>query len=700
MKRFIFSPCRPDALSSCRKIPSGRQAVRLSGLLLLLLLAPLSFADLHLRSGAIPTARGKSLDVPQEKGNPFLLCLVAHDENADGHDVRLALEKNGFAVLGYIPDNGFLIRGKSADLPRIKTIPDIIFVARYEARHKTAPELREGDEVSVLEAVVNQRLAPRRARHTRALADSEDILWLEPAPLFEPLCDVARAQEAMDVERAWEHLGLTGAGEILAIADTGLDTGDTNTLHEAFRGRVTGLGWGRPGLWNDSGGHGTMVAGCAVGNGLGKGSPGNQYAGVAPEAHLLFHSMDGPNGFLFADLLVESYGRGARVFSFSYVTSSSGSYDYYSALVDDFTWHHPEFLFCSGAGNSGPGPGTVFAPATAKNVLGVGGSVSRPVVDVPVSETLAELAVSQSIWNSSSRGPCNDKRIKPDIVAPACWIITTHPQWFNPENFYTTNGVWGTSLSTPYVAGCAILTRQWLREERGITNPSAALVKAILLNGAQPFVSGQTSRPNNTEGWGHVSLFPSLYTQPDMTNRFHDVKKGLRKNQEHVYEVESQPGAVVHAMLVYSDYPALSPAGKMLVNDLDLSVIAPNGTVLSVNDRTNNVEQISFLPSQPGVWHVKVRGHCVPYGPQPYALVMRSEPAGPRITSFRVADGKAEVEFFSQRGTALRTTDDLAAPKPWPLEPGAPARLRTDPVRSVEILLNPLEARRFWTPGE
>jgi hypothetical protein len=36
-------------------------------------------------------------------------------------------------------------------------------------------------------------------------------------------------------------LPLTGIKEIVAVADTGIDTGDANTVHEDFRGRIVGI---------------------------------------------------------------------------------------------------------------------------------------------------------------------------------------------------------------------------------------------------------------------------------------------------------------------------------------------------------------------------------------------------------------------------------------------------------------------------
>jgi len=670
---------------------SARRPVGPSFFLAIFLLASPTLADLHLHTGVIPVSRGKPLDLPQTNPNRPLLWLVAHDADADGNDVRLALEANNLRVLSYIPDNGFLLRGKAADLPRISTLPEIIWAGPFEARHKTSPNLREGGDAAVLEVLDGQRLMSRRAKHSRALAESADVLWLEPAPRFELLSDIARTQPVMDVNRAWEHLGLTGAGEIIAIADTGLDTGDTNDLHIAFRGRVTGIAWASS-SWADTHGHGTKVAGCAVGDG--SGSPNNMYAGVAPEAHLLVHSIYGSNTYSFTALLDETYARGARVFSYSSIVANSfGMYEGMCAYLDWFAWSNTNFLFCGGAGNDGlQGAGTASAPSTAKNVLGVGGSQGR---DIP----LATLETSQTIWNRSSRGPCLDGRVKPDLVAPGSWVCTT--RIVSGGNYYVED--YGTSFSTPFVAGCALLVRQWLREHRGVTDPSAALVKAILLNGAQPFVAGQTAQPNNVEGWGHVSLFPSLYTAPGMTNRLHDVKDGLLKNQEDVYDVPHQPGVVVHAMLVYSDYPGdpvVAQTAPKLVNDLDLIVVAPDGAQLKVGDRTNNIERISFMPSQPGVWRVKVRGRKVPFGPQPYALVMRSEPIAPVATSLRVADGAAELVFFSPRETAFSvlSNNSLNAPQPWPAETKLPARLRMDPARGVTL---PADApQKFWRIGE
>ncbi len=83
----------------------------------------------------------------------------------------------------------------------------------------------------------------------------------------------------------------------------------------------------------------------------------------------------------------------------------------------------------------------------------------------------------------------------------------------------------------------------------------------------------------------------------------------------------------LRATLAWSDYPADPSAAVALVNDLDLELEAPGGTLLYSNggegpDRLNNVEQIEVLSPTVGTYRLVVRGANVPFGPQPYALVV------------------------------------------------------------------------------
>ncbi len=111
-----------------------------------------------------------------------------------------------------------------------------------------------------------------------------------------------------------------------------------------------------------------------------------------------------------------------------------------------------------------------------------------PISNDPISDNPNGVAAF------SSRGPTDDGRIKPEIVAPGTNIISTRSHMPNASYsaIYNDDYVYdsGTSMATPMVSGMAALVRQWLNEERGMAAPSAALVKALLLNGAAAYGAG------------------------------------------------------------------------------------------------------------------------------------------------------------------------------------------------------------------
>src|SRR6185295_19835275 len=99
------------------------------------------------------------------------------------------------------------------------------------------------------------------------------------------------------------------AGEIVAVADTGLD--DT---HPDFQGRVAGIvARGRPGDSSDPHGHGTHVSGSVLGDGS---ASNGAVQGSAPRARLFFQSLLDKNGglgglpFLLGKLFAEAYAAG------------------------------------------------------------------------------------------------------------------------------------------------------------------------------------------------------------------------------------------------------------------------------------------------------------------------------------------------------------------------------------------------------
>lgn len=244
----------------------------------------------------------------------------------------------------------------------------------------------------------------------------------------------------------------------------------------------------------------------------------------------------------------------------------------------------------------------------------------------------------------SSRGPTEDGRIKPDVVAPGTNIVSArshHPEasdlWGAFDEEYVYAG--GTSMATPLVSGSAALVREYLMKVKRVERPSAALVKAILLNGAKDLYPGQygagigqeipTHRPNEVEGWGRVDVASATRIGHPEELWFRDESRGLETGSTARFEIEvvltDQP---LRVTLAYSDFPASVTAAKALVNDLDLVLLSPSGLKFypnggSIPDRLNNVETIDVPQVESGTYVVEISAHQVAIGwRQPYAVVV------------------------------------------------------------------------------
>src|ERR1019366_3197285 len=99
-----------------------------------------------------------------------------------------------------------------------------------------------------------------------------------------------------------------------------------------------------------------------------------------------------------------------------------------------------------------------------------------------------------------SRGPVNDGRIKPEIVAIGLGAYSTVG-----VDGYTWSA--GTSMASPQVAsGLAVLTQRY-KQLNGGGQPRADLLKAILLNGALDLGN---PGPDYSYGFGGMDLHRSL----------------------------------------------------------------------------------------------------------------------------------------------------------------------------------------------
>ncbi len=138
-------------------------------------------------------------------------------------------------------------------------------------------------------------------------------------------------------------------------------------------------------------------------------------------------------------------------------------------------------VVCNAMGNSGPGSGTLDAPADADSIIACG------AVDA-----------SGNIWYKSSHGPTYDGRIKPEVVARGVLTYCASP--------YDTTGylqATGTSLSTPLVGGSVAVLLS-AHPDWTVMQTREALI----------MTANNSTSPNNTYGWGLVDLFAALNYKP------------------------------------------------------------------------------------------------------------------------------------------------------------------------------------------
>jgi serine protease AprX len=472
-----------------------------------------------------------------------------------------------------------------------------------------------------------------------------------------------------------------GDGQIVVVNDTGFDKGSTTNTHPAFTGRVHALvPIGRPNKADDPAGHGTHVCGSVLGDGN-SASMGGAIQGTAPNAKLVVQSLLTATGGLgippdLHDLFKPPYDNDAtaRVHTNSWGSTQPGlPYNQSSQEIDDFVWNHQDCVICFAAGNDGIDTngdgridtGSIGSEAAAKNCITVGATESlRPRIELtygalrpssfPSNPIFSDLSANNADGMAafSSRGPTKEKRLKPDVVAPGTSILSTRsgavvhpPTTFgvssDPAYFFDD----GTSMATPLTAGCCAVLRETLVKNH-MANPSAAIIKALLINGAQP-IPGQYNpsetgpSPNTSSGWGRVNLANSVIIPgPNADGGFGEggpLKQGEKSGGTIKIPRAGAPkdvsdaagttglGPTLKFTLVWSD-----PPGAQLQNDLDLIITAANGQVRHGNmgtgsgfDRQNNVEQIVWENVPPGDLKFEIVAFHITKFPQPYAFAWR-----------------------------------------------------------------------------
>jgi len=656
-------------------------------------------SPIHLKSGSfdplqVSAAGSGTAAQVDAAGLAYYLVQFAGPVEAIWLDQVTAL---GGHVLGYLPENTHLVQMRPAVASSVASLPTVRWVGPYLPDYKLDPALQvhsaaitplaeftlatapgvdpmtlattlQNLGITLVEAAFSATGGWVRIQAPLAqvatLAQQPEILWIEP--YIPPTLFNEKGRKIIGAEAVWQDLGYFGAGQIVAVSDSGLSV--QGALSPDFDGRlVRAFAPSEMNIradcrakttWTDLNGHGTHVAGSVLGNGSRSGSnPANHqytgsHAGVAPEAQLVFLALntDGSGSIqcidLNGDFLARGYQAGARISSNSWGASDRGGYNVLSSLVDDYLWRHQDYLVLYAAGNAGPGAQTVGSPGTAKNALTVGASENnRPDRGERGDDP-------NTVTDFSSRGPTADGRIKPEIVAPGSWILSVRAAqapdgsfWDNFNDDYAFMG--GTSMATPLTAGGAALVREWLGRARNITSPSGALMKAVLINGATRLPGA--AMPNQSSGFGRTDLKNTLTAQYAVID---DYVQGLSTGESVTYTVQvistTQVGTL--ATTIASAVP--SATVQAASDTISLESSQPLATTHPITDATTlSVEALPGFATRRTTTPIPTRG-----GRNKEGLTPLVNPTPLRATAALSVTGQSAAGFQPSGARASTTT--------------------------------------------
>ena len=563
-------------------------------------------------------------------------------------------------------------------------------------------EVKDQDKNAAIAVIEDPKGGVAAAKRLRDLSAIHGVRFIRKRAFKRTSNDVAERIMGTRTSLSPADLDLSGQGEVIAVCDTGLDNADTQTIHKDFAGRVKALisypitqdfasyvnnPGGDDGAADLDSGHGTHVTGSVLGNGSASlDLPGHTtpIRGLAYKAQLVFQAIeqemkwkDAANYQRYGRYLLsgipldltrlfsDAYQQKARIHSNSWGGGQPGEYDSQSEQLDRFVWEHKDFCVLVACGNDGTdqdgdgkiNPMSVTSPATAKNCITVGACENERTAfntdtygawwpsDYPVapyrSDPMANNADQVAAF--SSRGPTRDGRIKPEVVAPGTFILSTRSTMIAPNNTawsaYPPSKLYyymgGTSMATPLTAGAMGVIREYLRTHIAIKNPSAALLKATLIAGAKRLKSygAPGAVVDNDQGYGRVNLDAILAPPATIEPAFMEITPGLRTGEVYTTNIDIKSAdKPLRVVMAYSDYP-----GSSLVNNLNLILVAPDGKRFVGNQTTgasltmdvnNNVEVIQIPNPEPGNWTLQVVGSNIPHGPQEFALVYLAHLSG------------------------------------------------------------------------
>ncbi|WP_353167716.1 S8 family serine peptidase [Flavobacterium sp.] len=477
-------------------------------------------------------------------------------------------------------------------------------------------------------------------------------------------------------------LGLTlnGQGMVARV----WDGGTVRAEHNHFGGRVVSI--------DDGGGttyiqHATHVTGTILANstnlahrGMAYEATGRTFNWTSDQTEVLDEVLGG--------MLISNHSYGVPVTN-NNVTLPAwyiGTYDQDAKNWDEIAYLAPYYLMVASAGNSGEdenntnpisfGTDKLTGNKTAKNNL-----VIANCLDVSVN-SVGDILATPGINTSSSQGPTDDRRIKPDITGNGTGLTST-----SHTSNTSTATLTGTSMASPNVAGTLLLLQQHHN------NLTTKFMKAATLKGLACHTANDSGSigPDINFGWGLLNAKAAAQAITSNGLNAWISEEKLNQGQTYTITVKSLGTSPLMASACWTDVPGDPNNGqrgandltRALVNDLDVR-ITRNGTTYFPwkldsdptldatrfgDNNIDNVEQVKIDAPPAGDYVITVthKGTLVT-NKQDFSLIITGVTSGfaiiPTSNDLEVcANQDATYTFnYSQTGTTTTNFSTIGLP--------------------------------------
>lgn len=310
---------------------------------------------------------------------------------------------------------------------------------------------------------------------------------------------------------------------------------------------------------------------------------------------------------------------------------------------------------------------------TSKNILTVGN-----VLPIPSGYGKPSDVVLNS---SSSVGPTDDGRIKPDIVANGTSVTSTNSTGNSSYVTFT-----GTSMASPTIAGSVMLLQELYMRKNGNTPAWSSTIRGLVIHTADEATG--IPGPDYMHGWGLANIERAALTI-DRTSETVIQQRTLNNGGTYTLNVVASGKGPLKVTICWTDPPGpvttgqpLNNRGRKLVHDLDLrvkrgtrihqpwklDVFLPSQAASRGDNDVDNVEVVeidSTIVGETYAIEVTHKGTLTRTGTQTYSLIASGVGGKAYAASAATSSAGSRIDSLSfgtirnQNPTGCKTYSDF-----------------------------------------